>query len=124
MSVNNQQRQTVKRLPSKPRVTRRQIAAAARHIAREFNPEKIILFGSYAYGKPTPDSDVDLLVIMKDRLPWPKQETAIYKSFNRYPFAMDIIVETPKELARKIRSGDPFACEINQQGQTLYERRI
>jgi predicted nucleotidyltransferase len=45
-------------------VTRRQIKAYAQEIARQFKPQRIILFGSYASGKPTSDSDVDLLVVM------------------------------------------------------------
>lgn len=104
------------------RVTKRQIAAAARHIAEKFDPEKIILFGSYAYGKPRPESDVDFLVIMRERLPWPKQEAEIYKSFRPYPFAMDILVETPVHLKQRIGQGDNFLREITEQGHILYER--
>ncbi len=111
-----------KRALSGKRITRRQIAAAARHIAEKFDPEKIILFGSYAYGNPTPDSDVDLLVIMQARLPWPKQEAEIYKSFRPYPFAMDILVETPIQLQQRVKQGDSFIKQITEQGQILYER--
>lgn len=115
-------RPSLKRVSPGKRVTRRQIKAAARHIAEKFDPEKIILFESYAYGKPTPDSDVDLLVVMRERLPWPKQETEIYKSFRPYPFAMDILVETPKHLKKRLSQGDSFLKEITEQGQILYER--
>ena len=104
------------------RITKRQIAAAARHIAETFDPEKIILFGSYAYGKPTRDSDVDLLIVMRKRLPFPKQETEIYKSFRPYPFAMDIVVETPARLRQRVSAGDSFLKHITEHGKILYER--
>ena len=112
----------VKRVSSPKRITQRQIAAAARHIAEKFDPEKIILFGSYAYGKPTSDSDVDLLVVMQRQLPFPKQEAEIYKSFRPYPFAMDILVETPARLQQRVKQGDPFLKQITEQGKILYER--
>jgi predicted nucleotidyltransferase len=46
------------------KISQRTISSFARQVARQFNPQKIILFGSYAYGKPTEDSDVDILVVM------------------------------------------------------------
>lgn len=107
---------------SNRRVTKRQIAAAARHIAETFDPEKIILFGSYAYGKPRPESDVDFFILMKNRLPWPRQETEIYKSFHPYPFAMDIVIETPHNLTQRLARGDSFLSEITARGTVLYER--
>lgn len=122
MKVKPVSRLRVKRVPPGKRVTQRQIAAVARHIAELFNPEKIILFGSYAYGKPTPDSDVDLLVVMRERLPFPKQEVQISSSFDPYPFAMDILVETPKRISHRVSLGDPFLTEITQRGKILYER--
>ncbi len=112
----------LKRVPPGKRVTRRQIAAVARHIAERFDPEKIILFGSYAYGKPTAESDVDFLVVMKKRLRWPKQEAQISLSFKPYPFPMDILVETPQRIDHRVSLGDPFLTEITTRGRTLYER--
>lgn len=112
----------IKRVPPGKRVTRRQIAAVARHIAERFNPEKIILFGSYAYGKPTVESDVDFLVVMNKRLPSPKQEAQISLSFKPYPFPMDILVETPQRIDHRVSLGDPFLTEITERGKILYER--
>lgn len=111
-----------KRALSGKRITRRQIAAAARHIAEKFDPEKIILFGSYAYGKPTPDSDVDLLIIMPERMPRWRQVGAIYTSFDPYPFSMDIHVVTPERLRERIGLGDAFIRQITTKGTVLYER--
>lgn len=107
---------------SNRRVTKRQIAAAARHIAETFDPEKIILFGSYAYGKPRPESDVDLLIIMDSGIPRWKLVGAIYSSFRPYPFSMDIHVATPHRIQERLSLGDPFFGEITKQGHVLYER--
>ena len=70
-------------------------------IAREFRPQKIILFGSYAYGKPTPDSDVDLLVIM------PLQGRATEKAVEissqlEHRFPIDLLVRSPEELRQRL----------------------
>jgi predicted nucleotidyltransferase len=107
---------------SNRRVTKRQIAAAARHIAEKFDPEKIILFGSYAYGKPRPESDVDFLIIMQETMPRWKQVGAIYSSFKPYPFSMDIHVLTPERLHERLALGDSFIHTITDRGTTLYER--
>ncbi|MFQ5612593.1 MAG: nucleotidyltransferase domain-containing protein, partial [Anaerolineae bacterium] len=61
-------------------------------IVRHYRPDKIILFGSYAQGNPTEDSDLDLLVIKDSDLPRYKRAREIHKLFNPYPVAMDILV--------------------------------
>ncbi|MCL4824869.1 MAG: nucleotidyltransferase domain-containing protein [Anaerolineales bacterium] len=75
---------------------------AIKRIVAELKPEKIILFGSYAYGKPTPDSDVDLLVVARGN----KRKNLISTSLLLYPrpFPVDIIVKTPDELASALRN--------------------
>jgi predicted nucleotidyltransferase len=95
---------------------------AVRRIARELRPQKIILFGSYAYGNPTPDSDVDLLVVMKTRAPRVKRYLAVSRLLMPRPFAVDIIVKTPREIKTAIKRGDFFIEEIYSQGKVLYEQ--
>jgi len=75
------------------------LPAAVEKIARELNPEKIILFGSYAYGNPTPDSDVDLLVIWNTDKP--RKERVLKVSLLLYPrsFPVDISIKTTAELS-------------------------
>jgi predicted nucleotidyltransferase len=96
---------------------------AIERIVSKLKPEKIILFGSYAYGKPTPDSDVDLLVIMKTGA---KEIDRYIKVSNLlYPrqFPLDIIVKTPKEIeAERKKQGNFFMREILAKGKVLYER--
>jgi predicted nucleotidyltransferase len=98
----------------------RVIRRFARHVAERFQPDKIILFGSYAYGTPHADSDVDILVVMpcRDRI---NQAVAIRWEFPA-PFSMDLIVRTPTQLARGLKDGDSFMTEIVTQGKVLYEK--
>jgi len=96
------------------------IETVASRIAREFHPEKILLFGSYAYGKPTPDSDVDLLVSMKTSLR-PVQQAAQIRNTIEFPFAVDLIVRTPEQIEQRLAMGDGFIREITTNGRVLYE---
>jgi predicted nucleotidyltransferase len=92
----------------------------ARDVAERFKPDKIILFGSYAYGTPNRDSDVDILVVMpcRNRI---GQAVNIRWDFP-VPFSMDLIVRTPRQLADRIKYGDSFMSEIVTQGKVLHER--
>lgn len=101
-------------------VSREQILRLGAQIAREFQPERIILFGSYARGEPGPDSDVDLLVILPfEGKPW-RTATAI-RARTRPAFPLDLIVRTPEQLRERLRLGDPFLTEIVDRGEVLYE---
>src|SRR5438093_7590688 len=85
------------RYPS-PHIPLSAIRRFARRIAERFQPEKIILFGSYAYGTPHEESDVDLLVIMPTRNAI-AESVRICRAFQR-PFSLDLIVRTPKQIER------------------------
>jgi predicted nucleotidyltransferase len=89
-------------------------------IAKLFNPEKIILFGSYAYGTPNPDSDLDLLVVMPTRNEI-NQSARIAWALDP-PFALDVVVRTPKKLAWRLKAGDWFLREIMELGKVVYDR--
>src|SRR6266403_5778048 len=79
-----------------PNIPLAAIRRFARQIAERFQPEKIILFGSYAYGKPHNESDVDLLVIMP-AADVVNQAIRIRLAFQR-PFSFEVIVRTPKQI--------------------------
>jgi predicted nucleotidyltransferase len=96
---------------------------AVQRIAHTLRPEKIILFGSYAYGTATPDSDVDLLVVMETAAPSKERSWAVSRLLLPRPFPVDILVRTPQEIERAVARGDFFIHEILTQGQVLYERR-
>ena len=102
-------------------VSMRAIRAVAQRIVEHFQPEKIILFGSYAYGHPKPESDVDLLVIMDTPLRTRRQRLEISRALSPRPFPLDVIVRTPRELAERIAMGDLFLAEILTRGKVLYE---
>ena len=85
-------------------------------------PERIILFGSYAYGRPTPDSDVDLLVILETDASTTERYLAVSRLLYPRPFPVDILVRTPREIEQALKVGDFFIREIVSQGRVLYER--
>ncbi|MCC7161500.1 MAG: nucleotidyltransferase domain-containing protein [Anaerolineae bacterium] len=95
---------------------------AVKRIAETLHPEKIILFGSYAYGNPTPDSDVDLLVVMPSQEPEIERYLLVSRLLRPRPFAVDILVKTPQEIAHSIENGDFFIDEIVSEGKVLYEQ--
>jgi predicted nucleotidyltransferase len=91
-------------------------------IADRFSPCRIVLFGSYAAGTPTPDSDLDLLLIMETALPAYKRATPIRLMFDPTPCAMDILVYTPEEVQRWHGTRNHILTEILCNGRNLYER--
>src|SRR5262245_22274754 len=98
----------------------RVIRRYARAIAEEFQPDKIILFGSYAYGTPHEDSDVDLLVVMPAYNQHNKAAQIRYRLAS--PFPLDLIVRTPKEMKWRLEEGEWFLTEIMSRGKVLYEK--
>jgi len=79
------------------------IRKLARRIVREFNPERVVLFGSFAEGTATADSDVDLLVVL---------------SFRGTP----LVARRPEDVRRRYTEGDPLIREALDRGKVLYEQ--
>ena len=104
------------------RIPMEAIQAFVDRIAELFKPQKIILFGSYGYGEPKPWSDVDLLIIMESELTPNKQRLAIARALSPRPFAMDLLIYSPKELEERIPLGDWFLKEAVEKGKVMYER--
>jgi predicted nucleotidyltransferase len=102
-------------------IDRRQIREFSRAVAEKFRPERIVLFGSYAYGNPTADSDVDLLVIMpRTRDRGERMSVRIRHAIPR-AFPLDLLVRTPADVAKRLRGGDCFLREVMEKGEVLYE---
>jgi len=101
-------------------VPMREIRRFARQVAERFQPEKIILFGSYAYGTPHEDSDVDILVVMPAR----NQLDMAFKISSTIdpPFPLDIKVRTPKNMRWRLEAGDWFLRDVVSMGKVLYEQ--
>ncbi|MFQ6035749.1 MAG: nucleotidyltransferase domain-containing protein [Sedimentisphaerales bacterium] len=100
--------------------TMNQIEEFGQRIGHEFGAERVILFGSYARGEVTEDSDVDLLVIA------PFEGRAVDKSVEirmklRPGFPVDLLVRTPQKVRQRIKMGDDFMREILVEGKVLYE---
>ena len=103
-------------------VTKGMLNEIVRRIVKGLRPQKIILFGSYGYGPPTNDSDVDLLVIMETSDRPADRYLTVSRLIRPRPFPLDILVKTPAEIAQSLAKGDFFIREIVTKGQTLYER--
>src|SRR5215467_6689589 len=102
------------RYPS-PNIPLAAIRRFARRIAERFHPQKIVLFGSYAYGTPHVESDVDLLVIMPCRNAI-DQSIRIGLAFER-PFSVDLLVATPWQVERRLKDGNWFMTEVMEKGK-------
>ena len=108
----------VRRLPS-GRIPRAAIRQYVNQIVEKFHPDKVILFGSHAYGKPDDGSDVDLLVVMpaKNEL----SRSIRIRQALWAPFPMDLIVYRPDTLAKWLAWEDPYLTEIVDKGVVLHE---
>jgi predicted nucleotidyltransferase len=103
-------------------IRRQDILNWCESVAREFRPEKIFLFGSYACGSPDEDSDVDVFIVM----PLPRgrrdvRQAAAIRERVRASFPMDVIVRSPQQVARRLACGDGFIADILRHGQLIYE---
>ncbi len=103
---------------------RRVIDDIVARLKKEYRPERIILFGSYAYGKPTRDSDIDLFIIKKtSESPFERRITVreiCHAPDHHIPFQP--LVVTPSEWSAHLKMGDPFFGEIQAKGEILYAK--
>lgn len=103
------------------RITQEKIQEVADKIVKVYQPEKVILFGSYAWGMPTEDSDVDLFVIKET-----EDTRVLAREIDGFifprPFPMDIIVYKPEQIKRRQARGDCFIRDIFYKGKVLYAK--
>jgi len=91
-------------------------------LVAEYAPQKVVLFGSYAYGTPGPDSDIDLLIIKEtperflDR--WVTVQRILTGTHRTFP--VETLVLTPQEIERRLAIGDQFIAEALKKGEVLY----
>ncbi len=98
------------------------ISEIVNKIAFGYNPDKIILFGSYALGNADENSDLDLLVIKDTDLPRPQRAMLVRKMLYGAMVPIDLIVYTPKEIEEAKDNEFSFVYEVMHTGKTLYER--
>lgn len=101
-------------------VTLHDIQQVVEQIVGHFHPQKVILFGSYAYGSPTRDSDVDLLVVMETPLRNVEQAVEIRRVVD-FEFPVDLLVRTPADMTKRTAMGDVFLRDVLTKGMLLYE---
>lgn len=102
-------------------VTQKQINEITRRIIENFKPEKIILFGSYANGTPTEDSDLDLLIIKDSDLPARIQNRKVRKILTDLKIPVDVIVKTAKEFETYKDIIGTVIYPANKFGKVIYE---
>ncbi len=98
------------------------VQAIVNRLVAGYTPQKIVLFGSYAYGEPNQDSDIDLLIIKETSERFPERLDSVRRlatgTHPHIPF--EVIVLTPDEVKQRLMAGDQFIAEIIQKGQVLY----
>ena len=99
----------------------RAIKRYCEEIAAVFKPQRIILFGSYAYGKPNADSDVDVLVVMPGKRRVHSDTAARIRIEVDSDFPVDVLVRGESEVARRVQQKDLFMTHITSQGRVMYE---
>lgn len=103
-------------------LTAAQLQEMSERISREFDPDRIILFGSYAQGNATDDSDIDLLVVADTALPPRQRYGAVRRLVADYPASFDIVVKTPEEYARTRGVVNNIVYLADKYGKVIYER--
>jgi uncharacterized protein len=102
-------------------VTAGDIQSLAQRIAEQYQPERIILFGSHARGDAREDSDVDLLVLLPLRTSHFRDAVEILNATGPR-FAVDLIVRSPEDAQQRYEQGDPLMREAFDRGRVIYEK--
>lgn len=103
--------------------TKRELKRITDTIVRKYRPQKIILFGSYAWGRPTRASDADLFIVKQSKTPKRERITEVERLLYPAPFPLDVLVYTPAEVRKRLGMGDFFIRRIMRDGKLLYETR-
>ncbi len=96
-----------------------QIDSIKNQLIQKYKPVKIILFGSAIKGPMTPDSDLDFFIVKDDKKPRHDRMVEVYRLVDK-DIAADFLVYTPKELATRVKMGDPFVESVLHEGKVLY----
>jgi len=104
-------------------VTENLLQEITSRIVENFDPEKVILFGSQVSGAARADSDIDLLIIMESHLSALQRAVEVKRACRPRFVAMDVLVKTPEEMKARLQQGNLFLRQILEQGRVLYERQ-
>jgi len=102
--------------------TRELILDIVEKLVRDYAPERVILFGSYAWGDPRPGSDIDLLIVKDTAERFLDRWSTVRRILSdpKRRLGLDVLVLTPPEVARRLAVRDPFIAKIVEQGELLY----
>jgi len=106
-----------------PPVKKTLLNAILKRLVENLDVVKIILFGSYASGRPTKDSDLDLLVIVNTKEKGIKRYAMVSELLEPRKIPIDLIVRTPQEIRKRSKHFDPFIRDILKTGKVLYEKQ-
>ena len=106
-----------------PKTYQKEIKKITKQIVKNYHPEKIILFGSYAWGKPDENSDVDLFIVKETNKRKTDRHLEVDKILSDRNIPLDVLVYTPQEIKNRILLEDFFVKNIIQQGKTIYARK-
>ena len=101
-------------------ITQQQIDQVIQTIVEEYQPEKIFLFGSYAYGEPTKESDLDLLIIKKSNDRFNQRSAEVRELLEAFHFPIEILVYTPQEFEKSSNTFCTIAFAVNEKGKVVY----
>jgi len=104
-------------------ITQEKIRQVAAKIARDYKPERIILFGSHAWGKPHPDSDIDLFMVKRTNDSTIQRHRKVGRLLFGNDFPIDVLIYTPNQVKRRLAMQDFFVQDILSKGITLYEKQ-
>ena len=101
-------------------ITQEQISVVVSRIVENINPEKVILFGSYAYGQPDENSDLDILVVKDTDIPAFKRGMEVRKFLRGMKIPIDVVIYTQKEIDEWKDTKAAFISHIVEKGKVLY----
>jgi len=101
-------------------ISQEKINEVINRIVKNINPEKIILFGSYASGNPSEESDLDILIVKEMRMPRYKRSREVKKHLRGMKIPIDVIVYTKKEIKKWENTETAFINQAIKQGKLLY----
>ncbi|MFH1233054.1 MAG: nucleotidyltransferase domain-containing protein [Patescibacteria group bacterium] len=100
----------------------KEVERLAEKIKNNYQPEKIFIFGSFAYGKINSDSDVDFFIIKKTVKPRIERQREVARLLLDRCIAVDVLIFTPKEISKREEMGDSFIIDILKTGKLIYAK--